>query len=107
MATVDGLEALQVHVGSATINDEQADTAPILSLARGASRNDQIVCQRARDAGRLLAGQYVIASFLPGRSGDICKVEARAVLGPCQRPDLRARHDIGDKALPAGAGLLQ
>ena len=58
-AAVDGLETLQIEIGGAAIDHEQADATAIVAMARGARGDDEIVRPGRSQHRRLLAGEHV------------------------------------------------
>jgi hypothetical protein len=98
-AAVDGFKTLQIEIGSAAIDHEQADAAAIVALARGTGGDDQVIRPGRGDDSGLFPGQDVIVALEPCGGRDIGEVEARSLLGPGQRPDLDARNDVGNEAL--------
>src|SRR5215831_15342713 len=96
-AAVDGLETLQMQIGSTAIDHEQADAAAIAALPGGAGGDDQIVSPGRCDDGALLAGQDVVLALTVRRGRDLGEIEARGLLRPGERPDLFARDDVGEE----------
>ena len=82
-----------------TVDDEQADAAPVARAAGGTRRHDQLVGPWRADHRGLGAAQDVVLALTLCRGGNGVEIVARAPFGPGQRPNRFTRHDRRQEGL--------